>query len=391
MQEGFFQFFAPTKIIFQAGISRNCAHELQGLGLNRVLIVTDKVLVEKKLVVPIIDGLKAGGIEAAGIFSEVPPNSELFVVNSCATMARDAGVDGLLAIGGGSVMDTAKAAAILLTHGGDLVKDYSGAQTLPGPLKPLACIPTTAGTGSEVTNVAMVLDQSTHTKLSFLDDHLYPALAILDPEVTVSMPPKMTAATGMDALTHAIEAYTSIQSNPISDALAMKAVKLIRLSLLDATQDGKNLEARSNMLAAATMAALAFNHSMVGVIHGLSHAAGGLYAAHHGTLNSIFLPWGMEYNFEVCKDRYALLAARLGMSTTGLSRIEAARAAIDWIRELRRRLKKICGLEECLTALKVREEDLPRIAQGAVDDGTSFYNPREVIAEELLPFVQKAY
>ena len=391
MASSFFQFFCPTKIVFNPGIAKDFSAELAPFNLKKVLIITDKMLMELGVVASILEGLKRNGIEVVGSFTEVPSNSEIRAVIRCAEMAKEKGADGLMAIGGGSVIDTAKAADILLTHGGDLVNDYSGAETLPGPLKPLIAIPTTAGTGSEVSHCAVILDEANHTKLSFVDRNLAPHLAILDPELTVGLPPKLTAATAMDALTHAIESFTSIQANPISEAFAAGAIPLIRKNLIRVILHGEDLKARGALMTAATMAGIAFDHAMVGVVHGMAHATGGLVGAHHGTLNSIFLPWGMEYNFEVSKGKYAEVAVLLGLPVQGMDEEEAARKGIEAILRLREQLSQASGLPYRLRDVGVDESLLEKIAQGAVDDGTSFYNPREVVKEDLLPFVRKAY
>lgn len=391
MPLGFFQYSCPTKIIFNSGISKDFGIELSSLGLSKALVITDAMLVKLGLVQPIIEGIKGAGVDIAGVFDAVPPNSELETIKHCFEKASGSGVDGLIAIGGGSVIDTAKGVDILLTHGGDLVGDYSGAETLPGPLKPLVAIPTTAGTGSEVTHAAVILDATNHTKLSFVDRNLAPHLAVLDPELTVGLPPKLTAATAMDAMTHAIEAVTSVQANPLSDSLSAKAIRMIRANILRAVLHGEDLEARGELLAAATMAGMAFDHAMVGVVHGMAHATGALAAVHHGTANNIFLPWGMEYNFESCIGRYAEIADYLGVKTDGLSDEAAARKAIEVIKRLREELQKACGLPFRLRDVGVREDQLDAIAEGAVNDGTSYYNPREVVKEVVLETVKKAY
>ncbi len=387
----FFQFSCPTKIVFNPGISKDISAELGALGLTKAMVVTDKMLVSLGVVAPVIQGLKNAGVEVTSVFQEVPANSELGAVKACAEAAQTQGVEGLIAIGGGSVIDTAKTAAILLTHGGDLVNDYSGAETIPGALKPVIAIPTTAGTGSEVSHAAVILDESSHTKLSFVDRHLAPVLAVLDPELTVGLPPKLTAATAMDALTHAIESYTSIQANPISEAMASKAIPLIRQNILKAVLHGEDIEARGALLIAATMAGIAFDHAMVGVVHGMAHATGGLVGIHHGTANSIYLPWGMEYNLSVCADRYAEIARIMGLPLEGLSVEAAARKAIEAIVRLREELRQACGLPNRLRDAGVSEDLLEKIAEGAVDDGTSFYNPREVTKDGVLEQIRKAF
>lgn len=392
MPQAFFQFYCPTKIISCAGISREFSAELEALKLSKVVVVTDKMLKELKVIDPVLEGLRNAGVEVKALFSDVPANSELKVVKRCADEAIRHDVDGVIAIGGGSVLDTAKGAAILLTHGGDLAQDYSGAETLPGPLKPVVAIPTTAGTGSEVTHAAVILDEETHTKLSFVDRYLAPALAVLDPELTVGLPPKLTAATAMDALTHAIESYTSIQANPISEAMAAKAIPLIRQSLLKAVLHGEDIEARGDLLTAATIAGIAFDHAMVGVVHGMAHATGGLAGGHHGTLNSIFLPWGMEYNLKNCAEKYAEIAEMMGVKTAGLTPEAAARKAIGAVVRMREELHQACGLAYRLRDVGVKEDQLEAIAEGAVNDGTSFYNPRDVVQQEVLAeAVKKAF
>ncbi len=391
MPPGFFQFSCSTKIIFNPGIARDIGVELASLGLTRALIVTDAMLVKLGVIQPVLEGIKGAGVDVVGVFDGVPPNSELTAVRKCSEEAVRLGAEGLIAIGGGSVIDTAKGADILLTHGGDLVADYSGAETLPGPLKPLIAIPTTAGTGSEVTHAAVILDAENHVKLSFVDRNLAPHLAVLDPELTVGLPPKLTAATAMDALTHAIESMTSIQANPMSDSLAARAIRKIRDNILKAVLHGEDVETRGELLTASMMAGIAFDHAMVGVVHGMAHATGALAPVHHGTANSIFLPWGMEYNLESSLSRFAEIAAHLGVKTDGMSEEAAGRKGIEVVKRLREELEKACGLPFRLRDAGVREDQLVAIAEGAVNDGTSYYNPREVEKEAVLEAVKKAW
>ncbi|KAB2840621.1 iron-containing alcohol dehydrogenase [bacterium] len=387
----FYQFFLNTKILFQPGISKDFANELAQLPARKFLLVTDPFFAENGVADAVRAGLESAGTEVVGVFSDVPPNSEVEVVKRCAVAATAGGAEGIVVLGGGSAMDTAKAANIVFSLGGDLVADYSGSQTIPRALKPLIAIPTTAGTGSEVTSSAVIFDEATQRKLSFNDSFLRPQLALLDPELTLSLPPKATAMTGMDALTHAIEAYTSAQANPMSDALAMKAVKLIRTNLLKAVERGDDLEARSHMMIASNMAGIAFDHAMVGVVHAMSHATGGIAHVPHGLANSIYLPYGMEYNLEVAADRYAGLARRLGVDTSAMSAPEAARTAVQAVRELRAALKRACGLPDRLRDAGVAEGQLEEIAATAVEDGASFFNPREVVFEEVLIKIREAY
>jgi len=387
----FYQFYLNTKILFQPGISRDFANELAQLPVRKFLLVTDPFFAENGVADAVRGGIEGAGAEVVGVFSDVPPNSEVEVVKRCAAAAAQSGAEGIVVLGGGSAMDTAKAANIVFSLGGDLVADYSGSQTIPRALHPLIAIPTTAGTGSEVTSSAVIFDEATQRKLSFNDAFLRPQLALLDPELTLSLPPKATAMTGMDALTHAIEAYTSAQTNPMSDALAMKAVKLIRTHLLRAVERGEDLEARSQLMIASNMAGIAFDHAMVGVVHAMSHATGGIAHVPHGLANSIYLPYGMEYNLQVAAERYAGLARRLGVDTAGMGTADAAQAAVGAVRELRAALKRACGLPDRLRDAGVAEGQLEEIAAAAVEDGASFFNPREVVFDEVLNKIREAY
>lgn len=386
----FFQFHLPTKIVYSPGLASDFTAELDRIPANKYFIVTDKVLVDLKIIDPILEGLKNAGREVTGIFSNVPPDSGVQVIEACADAAKESGAEAIIAIGGGSVMDTAKGANILFSLGGSLVEDYSGAQTITEELCPLIAIPTTAGTGSEVTECIVVLEEKTHTKLSFMDSHLLPTLAILDPNLTVALPPKITAATALDALTHSIESVMSVQRGPVSDALAFQAIRLIHQNIEAAVTDGENVEARGALLVAATLAGVAFNHAMVGVVHSVAHTVGAMFRVHHGTANAIFLPYGMEYNLDAREAEIASIAPFLSVAAQGSDR-ETALACIEAVKELKRSIQKICGLPVSLKDAGVTEADLPAIAQKSPDDGSSFYNPREVNAEDLLPFIQKAY
>lgn len=380
----FFQFQVPTKIVFGAGLSRDFSAELEAIPVQKYFIVTDQILTDLKLIEPIVAGIKKSGREVSGIFNEVPSDSGVKVIEACSESAKMSGAEGIIAIGGGSVLDTAKGANILFSLGGNLVEDYSGAQTINEDLCPLIAIPTTAGTGSEVTEAIVIKDEETQSKLSFVDSHLLPTLAVLDPELTLGLPPKVTAATAMDALTHAIESVMSVQRGPVSDALAHQAVRLIFQNILKAVENGSDIHARSSLLVAATLAGIAFNHAMVGVIHAVAHTVGALFHVHHGTANSIFLPFGMEYNLEVRKEEIASLGPAMGVPHDALSTIQA-------VVKLKNELKKLSGLPISLSEVGVKKENLAEIAEKAPQDGAGFYNPREVTVKDLLPLLEKAY
>ena len=387
----FFEFYNPTKVVYEDGVATDLKPELDIIGIQKYFIVSDHIINDLGLVDKVAGGLAEAGFEVTGKYLDVAQDARLNDVQACTDLIKSSGAEGIISIGGGSVIDTAKAANILFSEGGDLVEDYSGAHTLTRPLSPHVVIPTTAGTGSEVTMVAVIYDEENKEKLAFVDKFLLPNLAVLDPQMTISLPPKMTAATGMDALTHSIEAYVGTQASPISDAFAVGAIELIMKHLVSATKNADDVEARGGMAIASTMAGISFSHSMVGCVHGMAHTAGALYRVPHGVANAIFLPFGMEYNFEEIKKKLARLAPVMGEDVSGLSEEEAARLAIAAVRKLTKQLNDLGAIPLKLRDVGVPEDGLEAIAEGALNDGTSFYNPREMDEEDLLPYIQKAY
>lgn len=353
-------------------------------------MVTDRTLVKLGLCRPVMDALEKNGIKICGVFDDVASDSSVKTVTQCAAQAKSSGPQAFLAIGGGSVMDTAKGANILFTLGGDLKRDYSGAQTITRPLSPLIAIPTTAGTGSEVTSAIVIYDEDSGTKLSFVDDHLMPTLAVLDAELTLGLPPLLTAATGLDALTHAMESVISVQRSPVSDALAFQAIQLIWQNLLSCVEDGSNLEARSALLTASNLAGMAFNHAMVGVVHSVAHSVGAVARVHHGTANGIFLPYGLEYNRREAGTEIASLSACLGLNPS-VDQQEAVAKVIAVVRGLLKELNRICDFPLGYKDAGVKEDQLKKIAELAEQDGSSFYNPRPVEKAEILTYLERAW
>jgi alcohol dehydrogenase len=386
-----FQFHSPTRILFGAGVARELGGELARWGARRALLVTEKLLLKLGIATVIQDALKGSSAEVVAVFDDVVPNSELAIVRKGIEMARAANVDLVIAVGGGSAIDTAKAINMALSHGGDPM-DYQGAQMLTGPCKPLVAVPTTAGTGSEVSNVSAIHDAENHTKVLFVDNHLTPDLAILDPELTLSMPARVTAATGMDALTHAVECYVSNQASPFTDGLALQAAQMISENVLTAVRDPKDVEARGAMLAAASMAGMAFTQGGVGCVHAMSHAVGGIFGVPHGEANSILLPVGMEFNLAECPERFADLARVLGArETRGLVPMDAGRKAIERVRQMQVLLKEHAQLASRLGETGVDEARLGEVAAQALLDGAMIYNRRLADEEAVLDMLRKAY
>jgi alcohol dehydrogenase len=386
-----FQFHSPTRVLYGCGLVRELAAEVERFGERRVLLVTEKLLRRIGVATKVESALQRGPARIVAVFDEVVPNSELAVVRRGIDLARQHRVDMVIAAGGGSTMDTAKAINMVVRHGGDPM-DYQGAQVLSGPCHPLVAIPTTAGTGSEVSNVAAIHDAEANHKVLFVDHWLMPDLAVLDPELTLSVPPRVTAATGMDALTHAVESYVSVQAFPFADALALRAAELISAWIIPAVRDGSNLAARGHMLAAACMAGMAFTQAGVGCVHGMSHALGGMFGVTHGEANSILLPVGMEHNLASCPDRFAELARVLGArETRGMDPVDAGRKGIECVRQLQVLLKEHAGLPSRLAEVGVPEARLAEVAAAALLDGAMIYNRHPVDEPDALAMLGRAY
>jgi alcohol dehydrogenase len=419
MLPDYFEFSLPTRVIYGIGVIDQLHDAVAHYGRRRALLVTDAILVQAGLAERVMAGFRKTAIEIAGVYDQVPPNSTIRTVEDCAALGREHGCDLIIGLGGGSVLDTAKVANILLVKGGR-VQEHMGAYLLGQTrLLPLFLIPTTAGTGSEATKVAVIADPDHDVKLPFAETQFLPDLAILDPELTRTLPPKLTAMTGMDALTHAIEAYVDKEWSPASDGLALQAIRLIRDNLLLACARPDNLEARGAMLVASCLAGIAFSHSMVGMAHGISHALGGVYHIPHGLANALVLPEVMAYNLESRLDRYADIAEALGVVfprpgaaldsllrygglgfATPLARPlramdrrfrkKAAKAGIACIRTLNRQLAHLTGMPLNLRDAGVQDglARLEQVVETAMTDGAMLYNPREPDREAVARIVR---
>lgn len=384
-----FVFQSPTKVCFGENSAATAFDVVKDFGGTKPLLLTDKFLVDNNLIDSIKDGLKDGGIESPFIFSDVPPDSDVECVNRASKYAKENGCDSIIAVGGGSVMDTAKATNICLSLGGDLL-DYQGLNNIESPLKPLVAIPTTAGTGSEVSFVAMIKDTVEQRKLVFGSRFLAPDAAILDPILLVSLPPKLTAATGIDALTHCLEALVATVTNSaVSDALAIEAARLIFDYLPRATANGNDLEARSQTLVASTMGGIAFSNSGVGIVHALAHATGARFHTHHGITNAVYLPHGMRFNIAYSSEIYGKVARTLGFSKS-LDDNEASEALVRAVEHL---LEEV-GLPRELKAIGVPEmtgADLEEWVNLVVEDPAIIFNPREATADDIIAIFKRAY
>ncbi len=381
----FYQYASPTRVIAGRGLLESTGFEFNKEGARRVFVLTDPVVRGTGLVEKVEAGVADGGLEVAGVFDDIPQDSSTEVCERAAAAAKEAGADSFLAVGGGSVMDTAKVADALFTHGGS-AREQEGFFLMPReddgmgrPLEiaPLACIPTTAGTGSEVSMAAVIKDHEEKVKLEIADFPLFPRLAILDPETTVTLPPPVAAATGMDATTHAIETYVSQDWSPHGDARALHALRMIRDNLERAVERGpEDEEARGNMLVAASLAiSLA-----LGSVHAMSHPAGAQFGVPHGVANAIHLPHVVRFNAagaDDIADRYRDIAELFGVESGGPGEAVGDALALH-LTELTARL----GLPTRLSEVGVPESGIPALVDGAMGDGTTLLNPREMSEED---------
>jgi alcohol dehydrogenase class IV len=385
----FYQHAAPTRVIAGRDLLGSTGFEFKKEGAGRAFVVTDEVIRGTGLVERVEAGLSDGGVEVAGVFDGVPQDSSTDVVDRCAAAAEEAGADSFLAVGGGSVMDTAKVADAVFTHGGG-ARDQEGFFLMPREdegmgrpleLAALACIPTTAGTGSEVSMAAVIKDPEAKVKLEIADFPLFPRLAILDPESTRTLPPRVAAATGMDAIAHAIESYVSKQWSPHQDARALHALRLMRDNLERAVGTPEDEEARGNMLVAANLA-MAIE---LGSTHAMSHPVGALFGVPHGVANAIHLPHVIRFNAAGgpdIADRYGDVAEVLGVDRGAA----VGDALAEHVTELVARL----GLPTRLSEVGVPESGIPQLVEGAMGDGTTLLNPREAGEEDYAALYRRA-
>ncbi|WP_459908761.1 iron-containing alcohol dehydrogenase [Desulfotomaculum defluvii] len=356
--------------ILGIGCLEQIKNYFRSMSFRKALIVTDRGLVDSGLINKLFSVLEDEGIFYI-IYKDVSPNPTVSQVESGLKLLQDNGCDFLISFGGGSPHDCAKAIALLATNGGE-IRNYEGLNKLKKDSAPLIAINTTAGTGSEVTRFCVITDEEKHSKMTINDWHTTPVIAVNDAELMTGIPPGLTAATGMDALTHALEAYVSTNATPVTDCNAVKAVELVFNNLCDAYNDGSNLKAREGMVYAEFLAGMAFNNAGLGYVHALAHQLGGFYDLPHGLCNAVLLPAVMQYNLPVVIEKYAEMARVLGLDN--------AQLLIDKIRQFNKDLGIPSKLQD-LRGFKV--EDIPKLAENAQKDFIGFTNPRQGSQEEL--------
>ncbi|MGF6193120.1 L-threonine dehydrogenase [Serratia sp. 2723] len=377
-------FFIPSVNMIGSGCLEDAAKTMREHGLHHALIVTDKVLNGIGVVAQVQALLAAQDIESC-VYDGTHPNPTTENVKQGLELLREHRCDCVVSLGGGSPHDCAKGIALVAANGGE-IKDYEGVDRSAKPQLPVVAINTTAGTASEMTRFCIITDEARHIKMAIVDKHVTPILSVNDPHLMAGMPKGLTAATGMDALTHAIEAYVSSAANPITDACALKAATMIAESLRDAVNDGQNMQARENMAYAQFLAGMAFNNASLGYVHAMAHQLGGFYNLPHGVCNAVLLPHVQEFNTQVAAGRLKDIAAAMGVNVTGLSDEQGAAACIAAIRQL----AKDVGIPAGLRDLQVKEEDFATLATNALNDACGFTNPIQASHEQIVAIFKAA-
>ncbi|ELX4164010.1 L-threonine dehydrogenase [Vibrio vulnificus] len=370
-------FFIPTVNLMGAGCLKDAADSIKAQGFTKGLIVTDKILNQIGVVKQVQDLLSERGVSAV-VFDGTQPNPTISNVNAGLELLKQNDCDFVISLGGGSPHDCAKGIALVASNGG-AIADYEGVDKSAKPMLPLIAINTTAGTASEMTRFCIITDEARHIKMAIVDKHTTPLISVNDPELMLAKPASLTAATGMDALTHAVEAYVSIAATPITDAVAIKAIELIQAHLRTAVAHGEDIEAREQMAYAQFMAGMAFNNASLGYVHAMAHQLGGFYDLPHGVCNAILLPHVQRYNAQVCPERLRDVAKAMGVNVEGMSAEQGADAAIEAIVQL----AKDVGIPTGIRELGAKLEDIPTLADNALKDACGFTNPKQATHEEI--------
>lgn len=384
-----FEFKLPTKIRFGAGITAQLGKMLKDMGYSKAFIGTGSFLVTTPVAAAVKASLEDAGLPYE-VYSEMKPDPTIEQVDEAAEVLRKSGADVVVAVGGGSSIDNSKAMCLLRTHEGS-IRDYlfGGSQTVVRPAMPLIVVPTTAGSGSEVTASSVITDVQNEIKLSVTHEYIIPKMAVIDPLLHVGLSPFVTATTGMDALTHAIEAYVSLNAEPFSDALALHTMKLVAENLRKATADGGNIEARSNMALASTMGAAAFMNGGLGVVHGIAQAMGGVAHISHGTANALILPYAMKRNCVGNLEKFRNIAAALGEKADGLPLRKAAELSAEAVMQLSLDLRIPTKLTD--PRVNITKQLFPKIIEGTMAYRLLPINPCKLDAADIENILNEAY
>lgn len=379
-----FKFYIPAINLMGAGCLQEAAADIKGYGYRKALIVTDKILGQIGVVARLTTLLAEHGIESV-VFDETKPNPTMTNVEAGLAMIKANGCDCVISLGGGSPHDCAKGIALVAANGGS-IQDYEGVDRSAKPQLPLIAINTTAGTASEMTRFCIITDEARHVKMAIIDKHVTPLMSVNDPELMLAKPAGLTAATGMDALTHAIEAYVSTIATPVTDASAVMAIELIAKHLRTAVHQGDDLHAREQMAYAQFLAGMAFNNASLGYVHAMAHQLGGFYDLPHGVCNAVLLPHVQAYNAQVSAARLKEVARLMGVDVSTMNDQQGAAAAIAAIKQLALDVKIPAGLEP----LGVKADDFDTLASNALKDACGFTNPKQASHDEIVAIFRAA-
>ncbi|WP_073295054.1 iron-containing alcohol dehydrogenase [Atopostipes suicloacalis] len=382
-----YDFMMPSVNFFGPGVVKKVGQRAKMLDMKKILIVTDQFLneLEGGPVKQVEDSLQQAGVDYV-IYDGVEPNPKIANVEEGKKIYLDNACDSIISVGGGSPHDCAKGIGIVLTNGDDVTK-LAGIETLKNPLPPLMAVNTTAGTASEITRHAVLTNEKTKLKFVVVSWRNVPLVSFNDPMIMLEIPPALTAATGMDALTHCVESYVSTNRNPITDAQAAQGIKLISKYLRRAVANGHDIEARTNMAYASVLAGMAFNNADLGYVHAMAHQLGGEYDAAHGVCCAVLMPTVEKWNIISNPKRFAEIAELLGENIEGLTEMEAADRAIDAMI----RISEDVGIPTNIKDLGAKPEDFEKMAENALKDGNAFSNPRKGTKEEIIELFQQAY
>lgn len=376
--------FVSPEIIFGQGSLAQLGESALRLGAKKVFVVSDQGVVDAGWVDRASYYLNQCGLEYE-LWTNITPNPKDHQVEEGAQRYLHTHCDAVLAIGGGSAIDAAKAIAILVTNGGHIT-DYEGVDKIERPLPPMLVAASTAGSGAEVSQFSVIVDAERKIKMAIVSKSLVPDIAIIDPLILMTKDRELTAYTGMDALTHAIEAYLSVAATPLTDIHALNAIKLIANNLRQSVASKTHVTAKESMAMASLQAGLAFSNAILGAVHAMTHQLGGLLDMPHGEANAILLPYVMEFNFLSSVDRYVEIARALGENLEGLNKRQAGYRAITAVRELADDI----GIPKRLSQIGLAEEYIPLLSENAVKDACLVTNPRDASADDIAEIFRKA-
>ncbi|PKM59749.1 MAG: L-threonine dehydrogenase [Firmicutes bacterium HGW-Firmicutes-4] len=379
-----FGFFMPVVNLMGPGSVKEVGVQAKALGLKKALIVTDAGLEKMGVADQVKEIIEAAGLKVV-IFAGAQPNPTDINVHDGLAVFKENKCDLIVSLGGGSSHDCAKGIGMVAGNGGH-IRDFEGVNKSKKAMKPLIAINTTAGTASEMTRFCIITNTDTHVKMAIVDWRCTPTISVNDPVMMMGMPPGLTAATGMDALTHSVEAYMSTIATPVTDAAALMSIKLIGENLRQAVANGQNFEARNNMAYAQFLGGMAFNNASLGYVHGMAHQLGGFYDLPHGVCNAILLPHVQRFNLNSNPKRLGDIAVALGENISGLSVRDAAEKGLDAIVQLSQDI----GIPSGLAALGAKEEDFEVMAVNAMKDACSATNPRQAKLEDVIQIFKNA-